>query len=149
MRDLRNKIAYLQGLAEGLDLDTSTKEGRILTNIIEILDDMAFQLEELQDAQIELEDYVETIDEDLYDLEDDFYEVDEEDDDEYEFYDDDDEDYDDEIDYIEVECPKCHDLVYFEDGLLDDDDIIEITCPNCEEIVFRTNDPVEIEVEED
>ena len=55
MRDLTSKISYLQGLVEGLDLETTTKEGRILTNMIGILDDMAEAIKDLQDAQIELD----------------------------------------------------------------------------------------------
>ncbi|KJS88319.1 MAG: hypothetical protein JM58_01390 [Peptococcaceae bacterium BICA1-8] len=134
MRELTSKISYLHGLVEGLDLETTTKEGRILTNIIDILDDMAESIKGLQDAQIELENYVETIDEDLYELEDDFYEEDDDEDEELE------EDLDEEEEYVEVECPKCHDLVYFDSELLDDDDIVEISCPNCDEIVFKTED---------
>lgn len=130
MRDLHNKISYLQGLVEGLDLDTASKEGRIISNIIEILDDMAQAIQNLSDNQLELEDYVETIDEDLSELEDDFYEDEEDEEDE--------EDLDEE--YVEMECPKCHDLVYFEADLLDDDDIVEISCPNCDEVVFRTDE---------
>ncbi|MFZ5943383.1 MAG: CD1247 N-terminal domain-containing protein [Bacillota bacterium] len=134
MKDIHNKISYLQGLAEGLNLDASTKEGKILVHIIGILDDMADSLREAEDAHLELESYVESIDEDLYQLEDDFYE--DEDDDDEDDYDDD----EDEEEYMEVECPKCHDLVYFETDVLDSgDEIIEVSCPNCDEVVFRTD----------
>jgi len=141
VRDLSGKISYLQGLVEGLDLNTTTKEGRILTNVIGILDDMAESIKELQDTQIELENYVETIDEDLYELEEDFYEEEEDDDDDDEEDEEfEEEDDDDDAEYVEVECPKCHDLVYFEAELLDDEDIVEISCPNCDEIVFKTEE---------
>jgi len=126
MRELHSKISYLQGLAEGLDLDTASKEGRILANILDILGDMAETVTELGNAQVELENYVETIDEDLSELEDDFY---------------DDLEDDDELDYVEVECPNCHDLVYFNPNILDsEDDTIEICCPNCNEVVFQSGD---------
>jgi ssDNA-binding Zn-finger/Zn-ribbon topoisomerase 1 len=135
VKDLHSKISYLQGLAEGLNLDTTSKEGRILSNILDILDDMAAGIKELQDAQLELEDYVESIDEDLNALEDDFYDE----------FDDEDSDYEnDDIEYMEVECPNCHDIVYFETDLLDnEDEIFEISCPNCDEVVFKTDYDIE------
>ena len=43
--------------------------------------------------------------------------------------DDDDEDFDDETEYVEVECPQCHDLAYFEEDLLDDDDMLKSPAP--------------------
>ncbi|NLW25187.1 MAG: hypothetical protein GXY91_08150 [Clostridia bacterium] len=135
MRELQSKIAYLQGLAEGLELNTSSKEGRILANILDILEDMAEEIIDLRERQIELESYVESIDEDLSDLEDDFYdEIEDEDED------------DDELDYFEVECPNCHELVYFESDLVDDGNL-EISCPNCETIVFQNGEELDDEEE--
>ena len=126
MRELKTDIAYLQGLAEGLEIDSSSKEGRILVSILDVLSDMADAIHELQTEQRELEDYVETMDEDLSDLEDDFYEE-EDDDDEFGELD---------LDNIEVECPTCNDTVCFEADLLDDEDLLEITCPNCDTVVY-------------
>ena len=36
--EISEKVAYLKGLAEGLALDTDTKEGKLLTAIIDVLD---------------------------------------------------------------------------------------------------------------
>lgn len=116
MQDLREKVAYLQGLSKGLDLSPDTKEGRVLTNVIDVLEDVVSSLDSLWVAHQELEEYMETIDEDLCDLE---AEEDNED-----------------GDYIEVQCPRCHDMVYFDADVIDDDDVIEVTCPNCDEVVF-------------
>ena len=40
------------------------------------------------------------------------------------------------MNYIEVECKNCHDIICFEEDLLYDEDIVEITCPNCNQVVF-------------
>ncbi|MDT3698181.1 MAG: AraC family transcriptional regulator [Thermincola sp.] len=118
MKNIREKISYLQGLAQGLDIEDSSKEGKVLSGIIEILGDMTGQMEEIEDAQYDLEEYVETIDEDLYDLEDEFFG----------------DELDDEM--VEVKCPNCKELVCFEADIVDDNDLIEVTCPNCDEVVY-------------
>lgn len=120
MKNLKEKISYLQGLAEGMRIEDGSKDGRVLTGIIDVLEDMAEQLEEIEDAHTDLEEYVESIDEDLYELEGDV------------FGDDDDEDED----YIEVECPNCKETVCFEAEIMEDEDLIEVTCPNCDEVVY-------------
>ncbi|MGI6552852.1 MAG: CD1247 N-terminal domain-containing protein [Bacillota bacterium] len=130
MVDLQKKVAYLQGLMEGLDLEDS-KEKRILKQVLDILEDVTDALQELKQGQTDLEDYIESVDEDLFDLEDEIYDDDD---------DDDDDDYrcdcDEDGEYVEVECPKCHDLVVFDASIMEDDDLIEVTCPNCDEVVF-------------
>ena len=55
---IKEKVAYLKGLTEGLGLDDTTSEGKVLLHIVEILDDMADALEGLADAQEELEEDV-------------------------------------------------------------------------------------------
>ncbi|AQS58489.1 CD1247 N-terminal domain-containing protein [Desulforamulus ferrireducens] len=124
MDTLKSKVAYLQGLSDGMDLPSDSKEGRLLNGIIDVLQDFAEQLEGLEEAQEQLEDYVETIDEDLYNLEEDLNDC---------------ECCDDE-DYMEVECPGCGETVMFHSDILEDDDIIEVTCPNCDEVVFVNDD---------
>lgn len=120
MYDLNEKVSYLRGLAEGLGLDENTNEGKLFTHIIDILDDMANAITELETSQAEIEEYVESIDEDLSDME-------------YAVYGD---DYDetDTTHYIEVECPHCHETVFFDEDIFDDDE--DIICPNCSEIIY-------------
>jgi DNA-directed RNA polymerase subunit delta len=142
LRDIRERIAYLQGLSEGLNVNNNSKEGRILNGIINVLDDFAEVLEGMENAQLELEEYVESIDEDLNDLEEDVYDDDDDDDDDDELVE------LDEDDFIEVECPNCEETVCFESNLLNDDDYIEVTCPNCDEVVF-TNDDILDDINED
>lgn len=122
MKDLKHQVAYLQGLAEGLGISDESKEGKVITQIIDVLEEMALIITDLEMQQSEMEDYLEGIDDDLSDLEDDFY--------------DDDDDDDDDIDYVEVKCPSCHDIVCFDAEILEDDDLIEVTCPRCDEVVY-------------
>ena len=97
------KVSYLKGLAEGLGIDENEKNGKVIKAIIDVLDDLAFTVADLEDGFDELIEQVDAIDEDLGSLEDDFYEDEDEDDYDYE---DDDEELDDEELY-EVTCPSC------------------------------------------
>ncbi|MCL6610083.1 MAG: AraC family transcriptional regulator [Peptococcaceae bacterium] len=125
MKDLKSRVAYLQGLSAGLDISSESKEGRILNGIIEVLDEMARSFGELEEAQGQLEDYLESMDEDLFHLEEDVYGAEGEDSGE---------------EYLEVECPRCGETVCFDSGVVEDDDVVEVTCPNCDEVVFINDD---------
>jgi DNA-directed RNA polymerase subunit RPC12/RpoP len=120
---ITEKVAYLKGLIEGLGVDEGTKEGRIIKAIVDVLDDMALTVSDMEDGLSEISEQVDAIDEDLEDLEKDFYG--DEDSDE-----DDEDDEDDDSDYYEVTCPKCGEKVYLDEELLSDG---EMTCPNCGE----------------
>lgn len=87
---LFQKVSYLQGLADGLNVDENSSEGKLLVHIIDTLGEFAEALEEVSENQMDLEDYVNFIDEDLADLEEDIYGDDFEDYDDFdfEFYDD-------------------------------------------------------------
>lgn len=119
------RVAYLRGLTEGLGVDGSTKEGRVIKEMLEVLEDIAFTVSDIEDDVSELSEQVDAIDEDLDVLEQDFYDEDEDDDD------DDDDEFGDE-DLYEVTCPKCGDTVYVNDDILDDG---SIDCPNCGELL--------------
>ena len=67
MDDLRERIAYLQGLAEGLKLEEGKDESRILKQVIDIIGDMADEVDDLQIAVEDLEDYLDSFDDDLFD----------------------------------------------------------------------------------
>jgi DNA-directed RNA polymerase subunit delta len=126
---LIERVAYLKGLMDGLGIDDSTNEGKILINIIDVLDDIVDEIAELHDSRAELDEYVQTIDEDLSNIEDELYgqnSLDE------------DGDYSGKAQYIEVECPHCHDIVYFTDDIFDIED--ELLCPNCNETIYDEED---------
>ena len=46
--EILEKVAYMKGLAEGLGLDTKSKEGKLFTIMMDILDDIAIDLQLLQ-----------------------------------------------------------------------------------------------------
>ena len=128
--EITEKIAYLKGLVEGMDLDTEKKEGKLFAAIIDVLDDMALELEDMQDFEEELADGLDAVSDDLEDVEDVIFD-DEDDDDE----DDDEDDYEyDELDEDEdcyaTTCPTCEEEIFFDDSILEDGEVI---CPNCGE----------------
>ena len=47
--EITEKVAYLKGLAEGMELDTEKKVGKLLSAIIDVLDDIALELEDVKD----------------------------------------------------------------------------------------------------
>jgi hypothetical protein len=118
---MNESVAYLKGLAEGLEIDSSKKEGKLLLAIIDVLDEMAGSVNDLEETCDELDEMVDILDQDLGSLEEDFYDLDDEDDD-------DEEDEEDLDDLYEVTCPSCGDVIYLtEDMLLEGD----MDCPNC------------------
>lgn len=132
MESLSQRISYLKGLAEGLGVSANTNEGRLIVGIIDVLNEMADSLSELEASHADLNEYVESIDQDMQDIEETVYgSDDDEDDDEI---DDDDDDDDDDANFIEVECPCCHETVYFDEEVFDDDE--DVTCPNCDKSVL-------------
>ena len=127
--EMFEKVAYLKGLAEGLALDTDTKEGKLIAALLDMVDALAEKVDELEQDVQELNDYCEELDEDLGDVEEVLL---------------DDEDYcdgdcegcdgcDDLDEYMdetyEVECPKCHETICFDETL----DPEDLTCPACGE----------------
>lgn len=134
MQNIKERVAYLKGLSDGLGITHETKEGRLLIAIIDVLDDIAESIEMLEENQNELDEYVDAIDQDLADVEDEIFEDYDDDD-----YDEDFEDYDDfdENGFVEVECPNCHEKVYLDKDMFEDDDEDgEIVCPNCDKPIY-------------
>ena len=129
--ELSNKAAYLQGLVDGLGVDESTKEGKIIKAMSALLAEMAEALEGMDEDLSRAYDQINDLSDELEDLEADLYE-DEDDDDEDE---DDDDDADDANDddiasepFYEVACPNCGETVYVSE---DDLDAGEANCAHC------------------
>ncbi len=117
---ISEKISYIKGLAEGLALDVNTKEGKVLAAIIDLLCDMVDEIDAIDEACAEIGEQLDAVDEDLSALEDDFYYDEDEDEDE------DDEYFDDDV--YEVECPNCHEIIYLDESMLEEE---EMACPSC------------------
>ena len=84
------KVAFIKGLMEGLALDASKPETKVLNLMAEVLEELAASNNALIEENIKLKDYIEEIDEDLGDLEEIVYTDDEDYGDNYDYYDDDD-----------------------------------------------------------
>ncbi|MEG1658754.1 MAG: hypothetical protein RR288_06795 [Oscillibacter sp.] len=129
--EITEKVAYLKGLAEGMELDVEKKEGKLLLAIIDVLDDMALEMADMSDLQMELEDGLDAVSEDLEDVEDIIYDCDECDDDEFD-------DDDESEDCYATTCPNCEQTIYFDDSILEEG---EVLCPNCgERLEFDASD---------
>ena len=136
---VEKKVAYLKGLAEGLNISENTAEGKMLRAIVDTLGVIADELEGVDEELKQLNEYVEEVDGDLMELEEDFYEDDCDCDDCCDCDDDDCDDDcdcccddcddcdDDEFDYDEYECPQCHEIVSFSGDFAES----ELVCPNC------------------
>lgn len=161
---ISEKSAYLKGLADGLKLDTEKAEGKLISELIELVGDIARTVETLDDETATLADYVDELDHDLGDVEeyvfdgndDEFFDEDEEA--EYGEYDDEDEcggqcdccsgcddgdEDEDEVYDITAEgmrcimCDSCGDAICYDETL----DPASLTCPACgKPVVSKTED---------
>lgn len=130
--ELSQKVAYLKGLMDGLKVDESTNEGKILKVMADILDEMALTVEDIADEVDEVVELVDTLDEDLGDLEEEVYFSDDCDDNCCD--DDDDFGFDDDDEMYECVCPSCGDTICLGENIIAEG---SIDCPNCgEELEF-------------
>ena len=115
---LKEKVAYLKGLAEGLGFDDESKEGKLFSALIDTISDMAEEIQELSDNALDIGEELDAISDDLADVEEFLFDDDFDEDDEFSFgdFDDEDDDDDDECDCAfcsggdfsyQIECPKC------------------------------------------
>lgn len=118
------KVAYIKGLMEGLKLEENDSN-KVLSAIVDVLDDMALTVCDMETGINELDEYITEIDEDLEAVEDYLDEVEEC-------------DCDEEDAYYTIVCPTCG-----EEFCVDDDIAAEgmINCPGCgEELEFDLSD---------
>lgn len=126
--ELEKRAAYLKGLADGMKIEDESNTGRLVAQLIELINDMAIAIEEVS-AQLD------EVDEDLGDLEEYCYDDDCDcgcdcdcDDD----CDCDCDDYDYEDGMVQITCPHCGDEVFLDDELLCEEEVI---CPSCRETI--------------
>lgn len=115
MSYVSDKVSYLAGLADGMEIEKE-KNGKLLRGIIDVLGAIS---EELEDQSENTADLADCIDE-IYDL----LEEEEDYDGEYD---------DDEEDFLEVVCPNCGETIWFDEDMIDSDD--GLICPHCNEVV--------------
>ena len=125
---LGEKASYIKGMLEGLDLDKEKKENKILISVVELLEEMA-------DSILDLENRVDDIDDQTEDILDKFENIscstcECEDEDKHGHHNchgcsesDSSDDF-----YYEIQCPACSTTICLsETAVLEKD----INCPNC------------------
>ncbi len=139
---ISEKVAYLKGLMEGMNLSADSNEGKLFRAIVDVLDEIALEVEDLTDEVMELGDGLDVISDDLSEVEDVIF-----DEDDFDDYDDEDEDEDDEEECYATTCPECEEEIFFDDSVLEDG---KVECPNCgATLEFDPADLVEDEEEKD
>ena len=123
---ITEKASYIKGLFDGYELNNGSKEGKIISEMLTLIADMADEISALKADNRELHEYVEELDHDLGEVEEELYFEDDYEDE----YDDDYED-DEDSDYYEIECPSCGEIVCFDETLEED----ELVCPACGKLV--------------
>lgn len=119
---ISEKVAYLKGLAEGLAVDTEkSKEGKLISVMIDILEEVGLSIEDLEATTDELSDALDAVSDDLSDVEDDLYG----DDDDCDCC-----DCDDDEEFFQVECPNCGEILDIDEDVLDAG---VIQCPACKQ----------------
>ena len=136
---MKEKAAFLKGLVEGLNLDEAKPETKVITKLIEVIDDMAGEIESLTEDVDILNDYIEEIDEDLGEIEEIVYDIDDEcdcccDDDDCDCCCDDDCDCDGE--FFCAMCHSCGEKIYFDESC----DPEEVVCPSCQSPLISDED---------
>ncbi len=135
---LSERAAYLKGLMDGLEIDDSTKEGKVLLALYDVISEICETVDTIDADVDDIVEFCDTVDQDLSDVEDavfgdeDECECDGDCDCDCDCCDDDDCTY-------EVVCPTCGDTIELNDLMLEDG---SVECPNCGELL-------EFDIEED
>ncbi len=117
MSDISNRAAYLKGLADGLKLNTESAEGQLIDGILNLLGEMAEELEMLDSEQAFLADKIDEVEEVMDMVADEVYGCDEDD----EFY--------------TLVCENCGAEIDVTGDDLDDIADGVFNCPECGEII--------------
>jgi len=126
---IAQQVAYLKGLAEGMELGKEKKEEKILHAIIELMESIATEIAEIRDTIAELDeeiaelgDDVEMICEEILSEDIDLDDMD---------------DLSDPV-FFDVTCPKCGNEIVIDEDILAQE---SIDCPSCgEKLEFDFDD---------
>ena len=119
---ITEKVAYIQGLFDGLRLDTEKSgEARILSEVLDVLREVGQQLDGMDAAMDQFDEELDTLGDAVADLEEAVF--DDEDEQDADFGGEDGEE-----DFFEITCPTCG-----EDLLVDDEALAAgvVDCPAC------------------
>jgi len=161
------KAAYLKGLVEGLGVEPESRDGKLWHALTDLLADMAHEIEDLQESNLDFAEALDDISEDLTYLEELTCDLDMPEDPEFsgcggcsgscascggcgeaeEWEEEDEEEEDEELSYdgvlYDVTCPSCGEEITFDEEVLSTGSIV---CPVCgEELEFDLSDEDEEE----
>ena len=120
---ISEKVAYIQGLYDGLGLDVEKSgEARILSEMLDVLREVGLQLDGMDAAMDQFDEELDTLEGTVAELEEAVFDDEDEDDADYDGCGDPDEDF------FEVPCPSCG-----EDLIVDDEALAAgvVDCPVC------------------
>lgn len=111
------KVAYLKGLAKGMELEKlDSKEAKLIGEIIDVLEDVSLAIVDIEDNARTLGEEIDVLSDDLADVEEVVFGEEKEDeccDCQY-----------------SIKCPNCENEIVVDEGVLLEG---EIVCPNCGE----------------
>ncbi len=111
--ELKEKASYIIGLVDGLEPDFTTKEGKILKEVMQLLVNVCEEVSDLKTDVEQIYDELDAIDQDLSDVEEELFESPEE-------------LFDGGI--YELTCPECEEIVCLDEEMMAKDDL---SCPAC------------------
>ena len=118
MSEISNRAAYLKGLADGLKLDKETTEGQLIDGILELLGDMAEEMEMLDQEQGFIADKIDEMDDVIEMIGNEAFGTD-----------------DDEDDMYTLVCENCGAEIDLTGDDLDDIADGVFKCPDCGEVI--------------
>lgn len=121
---ISEKVAYIQGLYDGLGLDgEKSGEARILSEVLDVLKEVGLRLDGMDAAMDEFDEELDALGDTVADLEDAVFD-DEEEDDGFDGL----EDKELDEDFFEIPCPSCG-----EELMVDDEALAAgvVDCPAC------------------
>ena len=110
--ELKEKVAYIKGMMEGMEFDTATKEGKLLAAVVDVLEEMAKEVTNIDEDVDTLYDEVDAMSEDL----------------------------EDEAGLYEITCPQCGEVVCVDEDMLANDDLACPNCGTKFEVDFSEDD---------
>lgn len=130
---LTEKMSYLKGYIDGLEVEKTSKEWKVIDKMSDLMDEMVAYIEDLQNQVDELSELCENLDEDLKDVETEVFNCD--------IDDNLDNDFDEEVDFdndqlYEAICPTCGKTILLTEDMLDEGGI-ECSCGESLEFDFE------------
>ena len=122
---ISEKVAYIQGLLEGMELDKSdAKTARVLSEVLDVLREVGQQLDGMDAAMDQFAEELDALGDTVADLEEAVFDDEDEQDEDLEGLDSEDE----EEDFFEIPCPTCG-----EELVVDDEALAAglVECPVC------------------